>query len=184
MQSYDEEKVVQLLSDPQTIREGFEWIVKEYSQPLYWQIRRMVLVHEDADDVLQNTFIKAWNYIDSFRGEAKLSTWLYRIAYNESMTFLNTLKNQMRKVKIDDPDNFLMDKLESDPYFSGDKIQVHLQKAISLLPEKQKEVFLLRYYEEIPYEEISELTGTSVGGLKASYHHAVKKIEAYLNDID
>lgn len=184
MKSYDEEKIVQLLSNPQTIKEGFEWIVKEYSQQLYWQIRRMVLIHEDADDVLQNTFIKAWNYIDSFRGEAKLSTWLYRIAYNESMTFLNAEKKEREKVKIDDPDGFLIDRLESDPYFSGDKIQVHLQKAILLLPEKQKEVFRLRYFEEMPYEEISELTGTSVGALKASYHHAVKKIEEYFRSID
>lgn len=184
MQSYDEEKVVQLLSDPQTIREGFEWIVKKYSEQLYWQIRRMVLVHEDADDVLQNTFIKAWNYIDSFRGEAKLSTWLYRIAYNESITFLNASKNQIGKVNYDDSENFLIERLESDPYFSGDKIQVHLQEAILLLPEKQKEVFRLRYFEEMPYEEISELTGTSVGGLKASYHHAVKKIEEYFMNID
>ncbi|NMA75121.1 MAG: RNA polymerase sigma factor [Bacteroidales bacterium] len=184
MQSYDEEKVVQLLSDPQTIREGFEWIVKKYSEQLYWQIRRMVLVHEDADDVLQNTFIKAWNYIDSFRGEAKLSTWLYRIAYNESITFLNASKNQIGKVNYDDSESFLIERLESDPYFSGDKIQVHLQEAILLLPEKQKEVFRLRYFEDMPYEEISELTGTSVGGLKASYHHAVKKIEEYFMNID
>ena len=184
MQSYDEEKVIELLSNPETVRKGFEWIVNQYSEQLYWQIRRIVLIHEDADDVLQNTFIKAWNYIDSFRGDAKLSTWLYRIAYNESITFLNNSKEQLRKVEIDDPDNLIINRLESDVYFSGDKIQIHLQKAVLELPEKQREVFRLRYYDELPYEDISELTGTTVGGLKASYHHAVKKIEKYFEELD
>lgn len=184
MQSYDEEKVIQLLSDPDTIKEGFEWVVKEYSQQLYWQIRRMVLVHEDANDVLQNTFIKAWSYIDSFRGTAKLSTWLYRIAYNESLSFIKNAKLQSNMMKIDDSDSLLIEKLESDPYFSGDQIQVHLQKAILQLPEKQQEVFRLRYFDEMPYDEMSELTGTTVGGLKSSYHHAVKKIEEYFNRLD
>lgn len=184
MQFYDEEKVIQLLSDPDTIKKGFEWIVKEYSQQLYWQIRRMVLVHEDANDVLQNTFIKAWSYLDSFRGSAKVSTWLYRIAYNESLSFIKSSKAQNNTIKIDDSEAFLIEKLESDPYFSGDSVQIHLQKAILLLPEKQREVFRLRYFDEMPYDEMSELTGTSVGALKSSYHHAVKKIEEYFNRID
>lgn len=156
-------------------------VVSQYSEQLYWQIRRMVLSHEDANDLLQNTFIKAWTNINYFRGEAKLSTWLYRIALNECLTFLNK-QRATATLSLDDPEANVLDKLESDPYFSGDKMQKALQKALLSLPEKQRMVFNLKYYQEMKYEEMSEIFGTSVGALKASYHHAVKKIEKLLAD--
>ncbi len=181
MDPYNEREVLALLQEESTQRKGFEKIVAQYSEQLYWQIRRLVLSHEDANDILQNTFIKAWLNIDYFRAEAKLSTWLYRIAMNESITFLNKQK-ATQTVAIDDPDADLLHRLESDAYFSGDRAQVLLQKALLTLPEKQRIVFNLKYYQEMKYEEISEILGTSVGALKASYHHAVKKIEKVLTE--
>lgn len=178
---YNEREVLALLQDEKTQRRGFEMIVAQYSEQLYWQIRRMVYSHEDANDLLQNTFIKAWTNIDYFRGDAKLSTWLYRIALNECLTFLNKQRAQAT-VSLDDPEADVLQKLESDPYFSGDKIQTTLQKALLTLPEKQRMVFNLKYYQEMKYEEMSEILGTSVGALKASYHHAVKKIEKFFED--
>lgn len=178
---YNEREVLALLQDEKTQRRGFEMIVAQYSEQLYWQIRRMVYSHEDANDLLQNTFIKAWTNIDYFRGDAKLSTWLYRIALNECLTFLNKQRAQVT-VSLDDPEADVLQKLESDPYFSGDKIQTTLQKALLTLPEKQRMVFNLKYYQEMKYEEMSEIFGTSVGALKASYHHAVKKIEKFFED--
>ncbi|MBM6735400.1 RNA polymerase sigma factor [Mediterranea massiliensis] len=178
---YNEREVLALLQDEKTQRRGFEMIVAQYSEQLYWQIRRMVYSHEDANDLLQNTFIKAWTNIDYFRGDAKLSTWLYRIALNECLTFLNKQRAQTT-VSLDDPEADVLQKLESDPYFSGDKIQTTLQKALLTLPEKQRMVFNLKYYQEMKYEEMSEIFGTSVGALKASYHHAVKKIEKFFED--
>jgi RNA polymerase sigma-70 factor (ECF subfamily) len=166
--------------DPLLQRKAFEQIVNFFSEKLYWQIRKMVLSHDDANDLLQNTFIKAWMNIDLFRGEAKLSTWLYKIAVNESITFLNK-QRQQNNLSLDDEDIFRTAKLEADEYFDGDAAQLKLQKAIQTLPEKQRAVFNLRYYDEMPYEEISEIVGTSVGALKASYHHAVKKVEDFLN---
>lgn len=183
MNSYNEREVLKLLQQECTQRRAFESVVKQYSEQLYWQIRRIVLSHEDANDLLQNTFIKAWMNIDSFRAEAKLSTWLYRIALNESLTFLNK-QRAVNTVAIDDPEAVVVQKLESDPYFSGDRAQLLLQKALLTLPDKQRMVFNLKYYEEMKYEEMSEIFGTSVGALKASYHHAVKKIEKFLEDID
>ena len=156
---YNEREVLKLLQEESTQRKGFEMIVGQYSEQLYWQIRRMVLSHE------------AWTNIDYFRAEAKLSTWLYRIALNECLTFLNK-QRAMTTVDIDDPEAVVVQKLESDAYFSGDKIQMCLQKALQTLPEKQRMVFNLKYF------------GTSVGALKASYHHAVKKIEKFLEEID
>ncbi len=181
--SYDECEVLSLLQDESTQKQAFEMIVARYGEQLYWQIRRMVLSHEDADDLLQNTFMKAWLNIDYFRAEAKLSTWLYRIALNECLTFLN----KQRVASIVPLDNLMTDallSLESDPYFSGDKAQAALQKALLALPEKQRMVFHLKYYQEMKYEEMSTIFGTSVGALKASYHHAVKKIEKYLSRED
>ncbi len=172
-----------MLQDEETRKAGFEMIVREYSEQLYWQIRRMVLSHDDANDILQNTFVKAWVNIDYFRADAKLSTWLYRIALNECLTFLNK-QRATSVVAIDDPEATVVQKLESDPYFSGDEVQLLLQKALTSLPEKQRMVFNLKYYQEMKYEEISEILGTSVGALKASYHHAVKKIERYFNEAD
>ena len=182
MKWYNEEDILLQLksADPNLQKKAFEQIVSFYSEKLYRQIRKMVLSHDDTNDLLQNTFIKAWLNIDLFRGDAKLSTWLYKIAVNESITFLNKQRAQ-NNVSLDDKDAYLVDRLESDEYFDGDALQLELQKAILTLPEKQKLVFNMRYYDEIPYEEISEILGTSVGALKASYHHAAKKIEEFLN---
>ena len=182
-QKRNEREVLKLLQEESTQRKGFELIVAQYSEQLYWQIRRMVLSHEDANDLLQNTFIKAWTNIDYFRAEAKLSTWLYRIALNECLTFLNR-QRATTTVAIDDPEAAIVQKLESDPYYSGDQVQMLLQKALLTLPEKQRMVFNLKYYQEMKYEEMSEIFGTSVGALKASYHHAVKKIEKFLEEVD
>lgn len=179
MNPYNEREVIKLLQDENTQKQGFEMIVAEYGGQLYWQIRRMVLSHDDANDVLQNTFVKAWLHIDYFRAEAKLSTWLYRIALNECITFLNK-QRALNTVTIDDPEADVIQRLEGDSYFSGDRAQMLLQKALLELPEKQRMVFNLRYYQEMKYEEMSEIFGTSVGALKASYHHAVKKIEKFL----
>ncbi|WP_297329379.1 RNA polymerase sigma factor [uncultured Bacteroides sp.] len=179
--SYNEREVLILLQNESTQKRGFEMIVTEYSEQLYWQIRRMVLSHDDANDLLQNTFIKAWLNIDYFRAEAKLSTWLYRIALNECLTFLNK-QRATTTVSLDDPEADALQKLESDPYFSEDKAQMALQKALFTLPEKQRMVFNLKYYQEMKYEEMSNIFGTSVGALKASYHHAVKKIEKFLSE--
>ena len=181
MNTYNEKEIIALLQDPARQKEAFECIVNEYSEQLYWQIRRMVLSHEDANDLLQNTFIKAWTNIDYFRAEAKLSTWLYRIALNECLTFLNK-QRAASTVSLDDPEADALQKLESDPYFSGDKAEMALQKALLALPEKQRMVFNLKYYQEMKYEEMSDIFGTSVGALKASYHHAVKKIEKFLGE--
>ncbi|MDR0865467.1 MAG: sigma-70 family RNA polymerase sigma factor [Candidatus Symbiothrix sp.] len=181
MKSYNEEEALQGLrsGEPAAQKKAFEQIVNHYSEKLYWQIRKLVLSHDDANDLLQNTFIKAWTSVDLFRGDSKLSTWLYKIAINESITFLNKQRAHSH-VSIDDEASLLIGKLETDDYFDGDEIQLKLQKAILTLPEKQRVVFNLRYYDEMPYEEMSEVTGTSVGALKASYHHATKKIEEIL----
>ena len=179
MNNYNEKEIIALLQDSSRQREAFECIVKEYSEQLYWQIRRLVFSHEDANDILQNTFIKAWTNIDYFRGDAKMSTWLYRIALNECLTFLNK-QRAANQLSIDEADKELLNKLESDTYFDGDDTQKIFLQAIHTLPEKQQIVFNLKYFKEMKYEEISEIVGTSIGALKASYHHAVKKIEAFL----
>lgn len=183
MNPYNESEVLALLQHEDTQKRAFERIVSQYSEQLYWQIRRMVFSHEDANDLLQNTFIKAWMNIDYFRAEAKLSTWLYRIALNESITFLNKQRS-MNTVAMDAPEADVIQKLESDPYFSGDEAQILLQKALLTLPEKQRMVFNLKYFQEMKYEEMSEIFGTTVGALKASYHHAVKKVEKFLEEVD
>lgn len=175
-----EDDIKERLCDLSTRREAFEDVVREFGEQLYWQIRRMVLSHEDANDILQNTFIKAWTNIDYFRGEAKLSTWLYRIALNECLNFLNKQRAQ-ENISIDEAGLNLVNMLESDPYFDGNETQMMFQKAISKLPEKQRIIFNLRYFKEMKYEDISEIMGTTVGALKASYHHAVKKIEEYFS---
>ena len=169
MTPYNEPEVLKLLQEESTQRKGFEIIVAQYSEQLYWQIRRMVLSHEDANDY--------------FRAEAKLSTWLYRIALNECLTFLNK-QRATTTIAIDDPEAMIVQKLESDSYYSGDQVQLLLQKALLTLPEKQRMVFNLKYYQEMKYEDMSEIFGTSVGALKASYHHAVKKIEKFLEEVD
>lgn len=149
----------------------------QYKERLYWHIRRMVLAHDEADDVLQNTFIKVYKGIAQFEGKSKLYTWLYRIATNEAITHLQTRARQAT-TSLDDAAGTLASRLSSDDWFDGDEVQQRLQQAIAQLPEKQKLVFNLRYYEEMPYEEMASQLGTSVGALKASFHHAVKKIES------
>ncbi|MCF0182046.1 MAG: RNA polymerase sigma factor [Muribaculaceae bacterium] len=181
--TYNEEQVIEQLRNANTQRDAFGKVIEHYSSTLYWHIRRMVFDHDDANDVLQNTFIKAWTSIDNFRGDAKLSTWLYKIAINESITFINKQK-AANNISLDDDDSFLANTLESDEYFDGDEAQLKLQRAIATLPEKQRVVFNLRYYDEMKYEDMSEILGTSVGALKASYHHALKKIETFFQEND
>jgi RNA polymerase sigma-70 factor (ECF subfamily) len=180
---YTEKEIILKLQEPDQQREAFEWIVNTYKEQLYYQIRRMVLSHEDADDLLQNTFIKAWNNLEYFRGEAKLSTWLYRIALNECLNFLNKQRAQ-KHLSIEESEANLLNQLESDPYFDGDQTQLLFEKAIQTLPEKQRIIFHLKYFEDMKYNEISEIMGTSIGALKASYHHAVKKIEEFFKQND
>jgi len=164
-------------------KQNFESIVSQYSEQLYWLIRRMVLTHEDANDVLQNTFIKAWTGLDNFHGDSKLITWLSRIAINESLDFLRKQKNA-HLVSTDAEDCSVASRLMADDYFDGDDIDAKLQEAISQLPDVQRTVFLLRYYDDKKYSEISRMLGTSEGALKASYHIAVKKISEFFHRFD
>jgi RNA polymerase sigma-70 factor (ECF subfamily) len=154
--------------------------MQRYQEQLYWHIRRIVNDHEDANDVIQNTFIKVFRGFDKFEEKSKLYTWLYRIATNEALSFLQS-KNKKATNSIDDSETSLANQLEADNYFDGDQTQLLLKKAIAELPDKQRVVFNMRYYEETPYEEMSKILDTSVGALKASFHHAVKKIEAYVS---
>lgn len=176
-----DESILQLIANDATKTKGFEQLVRKYSSPLYWQIRRMVLSHDDTDDVLQNTLIKAWRGLAGFRGEAKLSTWLYRIAVNESIIFIQHRKGD---VSLDDSAAGEVNKLESDVYFTGDEIDLRLQQALATLPPKQRLVFNLKYFEDMKYEEMSDVLETSVGALKASYHLAVQKVRAYFGEHD
>ena len=180
-----EEELLEELRDPARRRMAFEKVVRLYNRKLYWQIRRMVLTHDDTDDLLQNTFMKAWSALDGFRGEAKLSTWLYRIAMYESLNFLKKKKiEDDMSISITDENSYLLDNLTGDVYFDGDEAEIAFQKAILELPDKQRLVFNLRYYDAMPYEKMAEITGTSEGALKASYHHAVKKLERFLSPDD
>ena len=179
---YDEQNIADCLAKKETQRQAFSQVVHQYRKPLYWKIRRIVLTHEDANDVLQNAFLKAWNNLDDFRNKSKISTWIYRIAVNEALDFLRKKSNN-RAVSTDD-DPSVANMLMADDYFDGDETQAQLQEAIAQLPEVQRVVFNLRYYEEMKYAEMSELLNTSEGALKASYHLAVKKITAYFQDLD
>ncbi len=176
MHHIEDSVIIDLLKDTATQRKGFELIVQKYSSMLYWQIRHIVLSHDDSNDVLQNTFIKAWIGLNNFRADSKLSTWLYRIAVNESITFIHKRKENL---SLDDEDNNAANSLESDPWFDGDETDLKLQKAIQTLPEKQRIVFNMKYFQDMKYEDMSQILGTSVGALKASYHFAVEKIEEY-----
>jgi len=176
MEEYSDKALLQQFEVEATRPHAFNLIVKKYQERLYWHIRRMVVDHDDANDVLQNAWIKVWNGLAKFRSEAGLYTWMYRIATNESLTFLNKKKKKFL-IPLADIENQLSQSMEGDVYFSGDAIQLKLQKAILSLPEKQRTVFNMRYNDEMKYKEMSEVLGTSVGALKASYHHAVKKIE-------
>ena len=175
-----EEKVfIQRLLDPATQNTAFEKLVSDYQRPLYSLIRNIVLNHDDADDVLQNTFVKVFRNLKNFKGESKLFSWIYRIATNEAITFINE-RAKKHGTTSEAMQSKIVANLQSDVYFDGDAIQLKLQKAIAALPEKQQLVFKMKYFEEIKYEEMSEILGTSVGALKASYHHAVKKVEEFM----
>jgi len=176
--SNDKELLFQF-KDPSTKERAFTAIIKKYQEKLYWHVRRMVVDHEDANDVLQNMFIKVWNGLENFREDSQLYTWLYRIATNESLTFLEQ-KKKRSSVSLSDVENGLSNQLKADKNFDGNKLEWKLQLAIQQLPEKQRAVFSLRYYDEMPYEEMSRVLETSEGALKASYHHAVKKIENFI----
>ncbi len=169
------------LKDSKTQSRAFEVLVDTYKERLYWHIRRIVLNHDDADDVLQNTFIKVFRNIAGFNSDSKLYTWMYRIATNEA---LSLLRSRSKKMKLNDGElqDKMIENLQADVYFEGDEIQLQLQKAIATLPEKQKLVFQMKYFQELKYEEISKILDTSVGGLKASYHLATKKIETFLKE--
>nr|WP_315174805.1 sigma-70 family RNA polymerase sigma factor [uncultured Flavobacterium sp.] len=177
----EEQEFIQQLLNPKTQNEAFQKLLSVYQKPLYNHIRNIVLNHDDADDVLQNTFIKVFQYLKSFKGESKLFSWMYRIATNEALTFLNQ-KAKVNGVSTAALQNKAIDNLQADVFFDGNEIQLKLQKAIANLPEKQQLVFKMKYFEELKYEEISEILGTSVGALKASYHHAVKKIETFVTN--
>jgi len=172
-------KEILVLLNKEQFTEAFNLVVKSYNQRLYWHIRRMVVDHDDADDVLQNTFLKVWRALPNFRSDANIYTWLYRIATNESLTFLQKKRQDMN---FEDYANTVAKNLEADAFFDGDEIQLKLQKAIASLPEKQRAVFNLRYFEEMNYREMAEVLETSEGALKASYHHAAKKIEAFFKE--
>lgn len=176
-----EETLVNELKQLETQAKAFEVLVNTYKERLYWHIRRIVLNHDDTDDVLQNTFIKVYKNIGDFNGDSKLYSWMYRIATNEALTFL---KKKSKKLRISDTElqDKMIDNLQADVYFEGDEIQLKLQKAVAILPEKQKLIFNMKYFEEMKYEEISDILDTSVGGLKASYHLAVKKVESFLKE--
>jgi RNA polymerase sigma-70 factor (ECF subfamily) len=181
MSEYSDKELLEMFKESDYRNFAFKQIIKKYQERLYWHIRKIVISHEDSDDILQNTFIKVWRGLDQFREDSKLYTWLYRIATNESLTFLKQ-KKKRQYIPFMDVEHQLMNVLESDEYFSGDQIQLKLQKAILTLPEKQRLVFNMKYFEEMKYEDMSNILNTSVGALKASYHHAVKKIEKYLKD--
>lgn len=175
-------ELVEMLREPRTRREGFAVLVKQYSEKLYWKVRRIVLSHEDANDVLQNVFIKVWSNLQNFQGKSSLSTWLYRIAINESLDFLR--KQKLSDKVSADEDVSVASRLMSDEYFDGDEVQARLQEAVARLPEVQRMVFNLKYFEEMKYSEMSQILNTSEGALKASYHLAVKKITEYLHLFD
>ena len=175
----EEKKFIQELLNPKTQNQAFEILLNNFQKPLYSHIRNIVLNHDDTDDVLQNTFVKVFQNLNKFKGESKLFSWVYRIATNEALTFLNQ-KAKLSGVSSETIQNKAIDNLKADVYFDGNEIQIKLQRAIAVLPEKQQLVFKMKYFDELKYEEISEILGTSVGALKASYHLAVKKIEAFV----
>lgn len=175
MTSEDSDLIAQL-SEQSTRREAFATVVRLYGERIYWQIRRIVLTHDDADDVLQNTFMKAWSALDSFKGTSQISTWLYRIAINEALDHMR----RSRKNISTDAENSVANRLIADDYFDGDAAEALLQEAVATLPDVQRTVFTMRYYDEMKYSDISDILGTSEGALKASYHIAVKKISQYV----
>ena len=177
----EEKDFIKELLNPKTQNTAFEKLLLQFQKPLYNHIRNMVLNHDDADDVLQNTFIKVFQYLKDFKGDSKLFSWMYRIATNEAIKFINQ-KAKKNGTTSEAMQTKIVENLTADVYFDGDEFQLKLQKAIIQLPEKQQLIFKMKYFEELKYEEISEILGTTVGGLKASYHHAVKKIEEFVKN--
>jgi len=177
--AYSDKELLMLFRKPESRTQAFNLIVEKYQESLYWHIRKLLLDHSDTDDTLQNTFLKVWTGLDNFREDSGLYTWLYRIATNESLSFLNHKKRWIF-FPIGGIDKHRADSLEQDPYFNGDELQLNLQKALLTLPEKQRVVFNMKYFDEMKYEDMAEILETSVGALKASFHHAVKKIEKYI----
>ena len=177
----DEITLIQQLKNTESKELAFRELISQYKKRLYWHIRKIVISHDDADDVLQNTFIKVFKSIHTFKEDSKLYSWMYRIATNESISFINKRAKE-RNVDITEIHSEMISSLQSDVYFSGDEIQIILQKAIATLPPKQQLVFNMKYFDDLKYNEISEILETSVGGLKASYFHAVKKIENYIKN--
>jgi RNA polymerase sigma factor (sigma-70 family) len=176
---YSDKEIIDLYKEEASRNMALHHLIEKYQQKLYWQIRKIVIDHDDADDVMQNSFIKIWKGLENFKEESQLYTWLFRIATNESLTFLK--QKQKRNTTSLHPIEYQLSKsLESDEFFQGDEIQLKLQQAILTLPEKQRIVFNMRYYDEMPYEQMSEVLETSVGALKSSYHIAAKKIEEFL----
>jgi RNA polymerase sigma-70 factor (ECF subfamily) len=180
-QALEDKELLIKIRNPETRNYGFNLLVRAYQKRVYWHVRKMVIDHDDADDITQDTFVKIHKYIDNFREDAQLFTWIYRIATNECLTFLQKKKRRFF-LPIGDLEGELTAKIDSSPDLSGDEIQLKLQKALVRLPDKQRLVFNMKYYDDMSYEEIAEITQTSVGALKASYHHAVKKIEEYLSN--
>jgi RNA polymerase sigma-70 factor (ECF subfamily) len=183
MKQVEDEEILSKFNNEKTRNAAFNLLLQKYQQKIYWHIRRLVIDHDDADDLVQETFVKVWKNLHNFRADSQLYTWIYRIATNESITFLNKKKTK-NNVSLDDVDTDLSETLASSTYFDGDKIQRKLQNAILTLPEKQRIIFNMKYFDDMKYEEISEVLGTSVGALKASFHIAVKKIEAILLNQD
>lgn len=179
----EDEDILKYLKEEDGNNQAFNLIVRAYSERLYWHIRKMTSSHEETNDLLQNTFVKVWKNLSSFREESKLYTWLYRIATNETLTYLKRQKLRSY-VSLTDHSTFIDNQVENDPYFSGDKLQKELYKAIGKLPPKQKSVFVMRYFDELKYEEISEIMNISVGALKASYHHAYQKIQKSIRELN
>lgn len=174
-----ETELIAKLKDPLTQDQAFRSLMSQYKERLYWHIRKIVISHDDADDVLQNTFIKVYRNINNFKADSKLYSWMYRIATNESITFINK-RAKLNNLDLNDMRYKMAENLEADVHFDGDEMQLLLQKAIAKLPQKQQLVFNMKYFDDLKYQEISEILETSVGALKASYHHAVKKIELFL----
>lgn len=179
----ENQELIERLRTPATCRMAFNEVMRQYSEPIYWQIRRMVQSHDDASDILQNTFLKAWQSIEQFRGDARLSTWLYKIAINESLTHLARERKRLN-VSLDDDEGHMADLIEADEWTDGEALAKELRKAVATLPEKQRLVFNMKYFDDMKYEQISEILGTTVGALKASYHLAVRKIESHFANLE
>ncbi|MFT6799486.1 MAG: RNA polymerase sigma factor (sigma-70 family) [Nonlabens sp.] len=181
MSTTPDKELISLILDKSTTNQGFRALVAQHQEQLYWQIRKMVVVHEDADDVLQNVFIKIFKGVKNFKGDSKLSTWMFRIAYNESVTFLNK-KGKSLQLSSQELQDYLTDKLEADVYFTSDEIQLALKKALAQLPDRQREVFNLRYYDDLKFKIIAELLDLSEGAVKSTYHIAAKKVERFIKE--